>query len=77
MSEKNIVITISREAYCGGDELAKKLAEKYGLAFVGLQDKLDEASKDGDTEYWLADGVHPTAAGHCLIKDELMKAFNE
>lgn len=56
-------------------EVAKKIAEKYGLAFVALQDKLDEASKDGDTEYWLADGVHPTAAGHALIKDELSKVI--
>ncbi len=56
---------------------AKQIAEKYNLKFVPLQDKFDEVSSDGDTVYWLSDGVHPTAAGHCLIKDELMKVFNE
>ena len=37
MSEKNIVITISREAYCGGDELAKKLAEKLELKYYNRE----------------------------------------
>lgn len=50
---------------------AKRIAEKFNLKFVSLQDKFDEASADGDTTYWLRDGVHPTAAGHCLIKDAL------
>ena len=54
---------------------AKRIAEKYNLKFVPLQDKLDEVSKDGDTAYWLCDGVHPTAAGHCLIKDALKEAL--
>lgn len=56
-------------------EAAKRIAEKYGLVFVSLQDKFDEASSDGDTVYWLADGVHPTAAGHALIKDALVKVI--
>ncbi len=56
---------------------AKRIAEKFNLRFVPLQDKFDEVSSDGDTAYWLCDGVHPTAAGHCLIKDELMKVFNK
>ena len=57
-------------------EVAKRISEKYNLKFVPLQDKLDEVSKDGDTAYWLCDGVHPTAAGHCLIKDALKEAVD-
>lgn len=55
-------------------EAAKRVAEKYSLRFVELQDKFDEASADGDTRYWSVDGVHPTAAGHQIIKEELLKA---
>lgn len=55
---------------------AKNVAEKFGLKFVPLQNKFDEASADGKPEYWLADGVHPTAAGHALIKDALMEALD-
>lgn len=30
---EGLIITVSREAYCGGDELAKTLAEKLGFKF--------------------------------------------
>lgn len=62
-------------------EKAKKVAEKYQLVFVPLQDKFNEVCKlTAETEgesYWLRDGVHPTAMGHELIKREWMKAFLE
>lgn len=32
MTER-IIVTVSREAYCGGDELARKLADKAGFKF--------------------------------------------
>lgn len=54
---------------------AKRLADKFGLPFVSLQKAFDEASADGNCAYWLADGVHPTAAGHQLIKEKLMVAI--
>lgn len=56
-------------------QAAKNVAEKYGLTFVPLQEKFDEAAKLMPDTYWLADGVHPTAAGHALIKEELIKAI--
>lgn len=55
---------------------AKRVADKYNLAFVPLMKQFDDAASDGDTKYWTTDGVHPTAAGHHLIKEELLKAFN-
>lgn len=57
-------------------EAAQRVAEKYGLYFVPLQAEFDKASADGDTAYWTTDGVHPTAAGHQLIKDELDKVVS-
>lgn len=55
---------------------AKRIAEKYGLVFVPLQKLFDEADATAPAPgYWLWDGVHPTAAGHELIKREWLKAF--
>ena len=54
---------------------AKRVADKYNLAFVPLMKQFDDAASDGDTKYWTTDGVHPTAAGHELISREWIKAF--
>lgn len=54
---------------------ARIVAEKYGLAFVPLQEKFDDVAQNAGNEYWLRDGVHPSAMGHELIKREWMKAF--
>ena len=51
---------------------AKRVAEKYGLPFVALQDKFDAACKLADTTWWSGDGVHPSFAGHQLITNELL-----
>lgn len=58
-------------------EKSKIVAEKYNLAFIPLQNKFDEASKMAPNNYWLEDGVHPTAAGHELIKREWIKVFKD
>ena len=59
-------------------EAAKRVAEKYGLTFVPLQEMFDKANADApEMGYWLADGVHPTAAGHELIKIAWLKAFEQ
>ncbi len=59
-------------------EAAKRIAEKYNLPFVTLQEKFDKACAiDGDASYWLVDGVHPSAAGHQLIKEALVEVINK
>lgn len=56
-------------------QAAQRIAQKHGLTFVPLQEKFDEATKKMPECYWSADGVHPTASGHGLIKNELIKAI--
>lgn len=59
-------------------QAAKRIAEKYDLVFVPLQEAFDEAERMEPTDgYWLADGVHPTAAGHELIKRQWLKGFEQ
>ena len=55
--------------------MAKKISEKHNLTYIKLQNGLDKLSKNIETTYWLADGVHPTAMGHEYIKQEWIKAF--
>lgn len=54
---------------------AKRIAEKYGLPFVTLQDKFDAACKWEQAHYWLEDGVHPTPMGHWIIKNAWVEVF--
>ncbi len=54
---------------------ARRVAEKYGLTFIPLQEKFDEACKKAPASYWTRDGVHPTAEGHGIISAELTKAI--
>ena len=57
-------------------QAVKRLAHKYGVRFVPLQDLFDNVNADAPAPgYWLADGVHPTPAGHELIKQAWLEAF--
>ncbi len=55
--------------------MAKKLADKYGLTFIALQEGFDKLCEKADKTYWLADGVHPTPMGHEYIKNQWLEAF--
>ncbi len=57
--------------------ISKKIAEKHNLAFVPLMKAFDESTEKAPADYWLFDGIHPTAAGHTLIKEAWLKAFYE
>ena len=56
--------------------IAESIACKHGAKFVPLQKMLDEAHAQ-HPGVWSADGIHPTAAGHALIKNAWLKAFRE
>ena len=57
--------------------VAKRIAEKYNLPFIALQDIFDDVCKQAPASYWLQDGVHPTPMGHWLIMNEWIKVFRE
>ncbi len=55
---------------------ARRVADKFGLKFVALQDKFSALDKKHEG-IWTADGVHPTVFGHELITREWLAAFEE
>lgn len=58
-------------------EVSKQVAKEFKLKFVPLQKEFDKVASDGDTRYWSVDGIHPTSAGHQIIKENLQKAIEE
>jgi lysophospholipase L1-like esterase len=58
-------------------EMAKRVAEKYGLKFIPLQEGFDKLATLAENNYWIGDGVHPTPKGHAFIKSKWLEAFNE
>ena len=57
--------------------VARRIAEKYDLPLIELQPVFDEACKEAEPTYWTADGVHPTANGHELIKRLWLEVFQK
>ena len=55
----------------------KRIAEKYNLPLIELQPAFDEALKKAGPDYWTLDGVHPTLAGHNIIKNLWIDTFNK
>ena len=68
---------IFREEVGKRAQATKRIAERYNLKFIPLQKKFDTVYNPENPTYWLWDGVHPTPAGHALIKEEWLKAFEE
>ena len=58
-------------------EITEKLAKEYGLYYLPLQAKFDEAAAKYGNETFLYDGVHPTVQGATLIACEWMKLFEK
>ena len=54
-----------------------RIAEKYGLEFIPLQDKFDALCQQAPESYWLWDGVHPTPFGHELIAREWLNTYEK
>ena len=55
--------------------MAKKVAERYGLTFIPLQEGFDKLAQTTAPDYWLVDGVHPTPMGHQFIKQAWLAAY--
>ncbi len=57
--------------------VVKKIADEYGIPFVELQEKFDEAAEKHGAVHYLYDGVHPDVAGGRLIAEEWLKVFRK
>jgi len=53
---------------------AARVARQVNATFVPMQARFTELASRGTPEYWAADGVHPTAAGHGLIAERWRRA---
>ena len=53
---------------------AQRVAQHAGAAFVPLQGAFDDLARKAAPQYWAADGVHPTPAGHALIAEQWRRA---
>lgn len=58
-------------------QAVRRVAEECGCTLVPLQKKFEEACALAPASYWIADGVHPTPAGHALIAKEWLAAFEQ
>ena len=54
---------------------ARLIAEEFGLPFVALKGRIDEAARIYGAENICHDGVHPALAGAKIIADEWLKVF--
>ncbi len=54
--------------------IVKALASEFGAVFAPFQSVLNDACGRAPQEHWLADGVHPTTAGHALLADAWVEA---
>lgn len=48
----------------GRQEIVARLAKEFGAILVPFQEMFNAALKEASPEYWAADGVHPSPAGH-------------
>ena len=58
-------------------EAAKRVADKYSLPFITLQDKFEKAEAEVSCTYWTSEGVHPSAMGHGIIANALMEVLEK
>jgi lysophospholipase L1-like esterase len=49
---------------------ARRVAARAKATFVPLQTVFDQKTRVTRPEYWAADGVHPTPAGHAVIAEQ-------
>lgn len=56
--------------------VVRKLAEKFQLPFLPLQQELNELVEKMPEDYWLMDGVHPKINFHQYIADKWIQTFD-
>lgn len=56
-------------------EAVRRLAKKHALPVLSLPQVFEKALQEADALYWTGEGVHPTHAGHQLICDAWIEAF--
>ena len=56
-------------------EVVRKLAKEFNTKLIAGQELFDEAKKLAPMSYWLADGVHPTPAGHKLLTKKWLETM--
>lgn len=56
-------------------QASRRIAEKYDLIFIPLQERFDKVCESAPESYWLFDGVHPTPMGHDIIKQAWLEAL--
>lgn len=54
--------------------IVRKLAKDYSTILVPCQIDFNNALKHAPAEYWASDGVHPSLAGHAMMKESWLKA---
>lgn len=55
---------------------AARVAARAHAAFIPLQTIFNQRTRTAPPEYWAADGVHPTPAGHAVIAEQWRRAAN-
>lgn len=55
-------------------DVVARLAKEFNAVHIKTQELFNDAFKRAPQEFWAADGVHPTPAGHQLITDAWVKA---
>lgn len=58
-------------------QIVCQLADRFGAVHVPLQQIFNEACQRADADYWIWDGVHPTAAGHALIAEQWLNIVRQ
>jgi lysophospholipase L1-like esterase len=56
--------------------VAARVAARARATFVPLQTIFNQRTRTAPPEYWAADGVHPTPAGHAVIAGHWRRAAN-
>ncbi len=57
--------------------VAQRVALSHGCRYISLQDRFDMLTKDVPVDYYISDGIHPTAVGAHVIAREWLTEFGK